>query len=58
MANPDGTYYALRYLAGTPLAKRKHTPTLGRWDDYGDAVDALATRPGASLLEVVQRGDA
>ena len=51
---PD-TFYALRYIEGTPLAKRKHEPTLGRFDTYADAEAARRDRFGGDLLEVVVR---
>ena len=49
------TFYALRYLTGTPLRDRKHEPTLGRFEDYDAAETARTDRFNAHLLEVVLR---
>ena len=50
------SFYALRYLPLVPLTKRKHEPTVGRFETWLDAEVARETRPGKDLLEVVVRG--
>lgn len=52
------TFYALRYVDGTPLSDRKHEHTLGRFPTWLDAEDARESRPKtvADKLEVVVRG--
>jgi hypothetical protein len=50
------TFYALRYLPEVALADRKHEPTIGRWDDFGEADDTRRTRFNGDLMEVVVRG--
>lgn len=49
------TFYALRYIDGTPLRDRKHEPTLGRFEDFEGAETARLTRFNGHLLEVVDR---
>ena len=49
------TFYAIRYVTGTPLRDRKHEPTIGRFDNWGSAEDARLGRFNAHLLEVVLR---
>lgn len=48
-------FYALRYLPSVPLRDRKHAATVGRFETYGEAVDALDLRPAKGLLEIVER---
>lgn len=49
------TFYVLRYIAGTPLSKRKHAPTLGRHMTYADAEAARRAAPEPERLEVLAR---
>ena len=51
------TFYAVRYVAGTPLAKRKHEFTVGRFAEWAAAEDHRTAQPVADLLEVVARED-
>lgn len=51
------TFYALRYLATVPLKKRKHGPTVGRFETWIDAEDERLMRHGSDLLEVVTRSE-
>jgi hypothetical protein len=50
------TFYALRYAPDVPFDQRKHEPTLGRWDDFGEADDERTRRFNGHLMEVVRRG--
>lgn len=52
-----GTFHALRYRPEVPLNRRKHGPTLGRFESWIDAEDARVERFNAELLEVVVRED-
>ena len=50
-----GAFYVLRYVDGTPLSKRYHRFTLGRYGSYAAADDALLANPMRDHLEVVER---
>lgn len=52
------TFFVLRYLPGTPIELRKHTPTLGRFPTWLDAETERANRPLAGHLEVLERQEA
>jgi len=51
------SFYALRYVAGTPLPERKHVHTLGQWATFDDAERVRQSSPVSHLLEVVVRGE-
>lgn len=49
------TFYVLRYVPGTPLNKRKHQFTLGRFGDFGSAEATREASPVGHLLDVYAR---
>lgn len=57
MSGPE-RFYVLRYITGTPLAKRYHRFTLGRWSSWLAAEDARLANPMATSLEVSERLEA
>jgi hypothetical protein len=49
------TFYALRYLDTVPLRDRRHSETVGRFEDFDTAETARNGRRLGDLLEVVER---
>ena len=49
------TFHTLRYTANTPLRDRRHSSTVGRFEDFDAAEMARISLPNAQLLEVVVR---
>lgn len=57
MSEPE-PFYVLRYVDGTPITKRWHRFTLGRWATWLAAEDVRLASPVAASLEVCERFEA